>query len=149
MSDTTNPVAPAPAPAPTPTPAPAPAGIVITLTPDQLRTALQPLAADLGAAVPVIKNVIADVKAGGIAGALKDVPDVEKVGLALFNDGKAALPTIKAGVKSTEFWIVAGVLIVMTTFAAVGHPLPVDVDAVLGVVAGIYTAARSLVKKSA
>lgn len=153
MSDTTNtvvPTAPAPvAPATAATAAPVVVPIQVTLTPEQIQTALQPFLADLAKGVPVVEKVIADVKSGGVAGALKDLPAVEEEAQAIFTDVKAALPTIKAGIATTEFWVVAGVLGSIVGLSAAGHPLPINTDAVIGVVAGIYTAARSLVKKTA
>lgn len=113
------------------------------------KAALAPVVADLAAAVPTVKKVIADIKAGGIQGAIKDLPEIVAEGEKLAADVKAALPTIKAGWKTTEFWLVAGVLGVITGFASAGHPLPVEVDGLLIIASGIYAAVRGMVKKNA
>jgi hypothetical protein len=120
----------------------------VSPTPAETQAALAPLLKDAGAAVPIVKQVIADVKAGGIAAALKDLPAVTAEAEALYADVKLALPTIKAGYKTTEFWLVVGFLGTITGFAAAGHPLPVEADAILGAVIAVYTAVRALVKKA-
>lgn len=117
-------------------------------TPAETQVAFAPLWKDAAAGVPLVKQVVADIKAGGLASALKDLPAVTAEAEALYADVKAALPAIKAGYKTTEFWLVVAFAGTIAGFAAAGRPMPVDVDAILGAVIAVYTVVRALIKKA-
>jgi hypothetical protein len=76
------------------------------------------------------------------------LPKLISAGEKDWADVSAALPAIKAGYKTTEFWLVVAVGAGNFVYLkATGHPLPIDTNAVLGAVVAVYTAARALIKK--
>ena len=61
---------------------------------------------------------------------------------------KAAIPEIKAGYKSTEFWLVTGVAAGNVLYSVIaGKAFPLETNIVLVGVTTIYTVVRSLLKK--
>jgi hypothetical protein len=66
-----------------------------------------------------------------------------------WTDISAAIPSIKSGYKTTEFWLIVGLGLGNGIYAAIaGKALPFDLNAVLGAVIVVYTAARALTKTS-
>lgn len=121
--------------------APAPAAPVVT-------TQTAALVSEVGGDVSLVKAALAAYKSGGVkalAAALSaDVPEAER----LYQQVQAALPEIKAGYKTTEFWLTVGVLSANGIYAAVtGHALPLDTNVVLVALTSLYTVVRSIVKK--
>lgn len=111
---------------------------------------LQPLASDVAQDISLIKQVASDVKAGGVQAALKDIPQAVSLVETEYEDVKKALPLIKAGYKSTEFWLVLAFFLGNVAYTAfTGKNLPFDTDLVLGGVLAVYTAARGLIKTKA
>lgn len=105
---------------------------------------------DVVSAAALGKNVWAAYKASGMSGVSallgSVVTEVEKD----FTDIKAALPSIKVGYKTSEFWLIIGAVVANGIYLTVtGKTLPIDVNATLGAVIAVYTAARALVKGSA
>src|SRR4051812_26612298 len=72
---------------------------------------VQAMATDIIADAGIVKTLVADFKANGTKGLLAHLPDVVAAMEKDFTDVKAALPAIKAGYKTTEFWLVVGVLL--------------------------------------
>jgi hypothetical protein len=97
--------------------------------------------------VPLVKAAVAAEKAGGLGALSGQLPAAIAEGQKLVTDVQAALPEIKAGYKTTEFWIGAGVVALIGLSSLLGRPLSVETDAVLAAVSTIYIVARSLIKK--
>jgi len=130
----------------TPTPAPA----ETPPTPQEAQAALTPVMQDIADTMKLVKQVITDIKAQGATKAIAaDSPQMLAAATRGYADGKTAWPTIKAGYKTTEFWLVAGLLLANATLLAFGKTIPVSMDAVIGSVISVYAVIRSLVKGSA
>jgi hypothetical protein len=135
---------------PDPTPAPVPAPLSPAPAPNPVDPSVITAVQDVASDVPLAKQIITDFKTGGPAGAAKDLPQVLAALSSQLADFKAAVPAIKAGYKTTEFWLVLAVIAGNAGYVALTKKtLPIDVNVVLGAVVAIYTAARSLVKKPA
>ena len=109
---------------------------------------LQPLAADVQELATVITAAIAAYKTKGTTGltdlAPRIVDDVKKD----YQDVAAAMPVIKAGYKTTEFWLIAALLAGNGVYAGItGKVLPIDVNATIASLLGIYTVCRQILKK--
>lgn len=108
---------------------------------------LQNVADDLSADVKLVRDAITAYKTGGKTALIQTlsgaIPLVEKE----YADVQAALPTIKAGYKTTEFWLIVGTMLINGGYlAATGKAVPLDVNALLGALVGVYTVVRGLVK---
>jgi hypothetical protein len=117
---------------------------------DQEKSQLQVLLQDAGHSVETIQaaiNAIKLAKTGDRSALIALVPKVAEEAKKDFADVKAALPVIKAGYKTTEFWLVAGAGIITVMFQALGKPINFDVTAALSGLIGIYTVIRGLAKK--
>ena len=112
--------------------------------------AIKTVAQDLVDDAILAEAIIAAVKKSGVAGLVPLAPSLIAVGKKEYLDVKAAMPSIKAGYKTTEFWLTGGLVVgngLYTLFT--GHVLPVDLNVVLGGLVAIYTTARALMKKPA
>lgn len=108
------------------------------------------LFADLVAQVALVKKAIAAEKAGGPAALAGLVPEAVAAVQTDVKAFEAALPEIKAGCKSSEFWVTVGAAAAGAGYLAItGHDLPVNLTVLIGAVVGIYTAARSMLKAKA
>lgn len=112
---------------------------------------VQAAASDAIAAVQLGQAVIADVKKGGATAALVDLPSLITLLQRGYSDVKAAIPLIKTGYQTTEFWLTASVFVINGVYTAVTHGkvLPLDLNLVLGGIAAVYTFARSMAKSAA
>jgi hypothetical protein len=100
--------------------------------------------------VVLARQVAAAIKAKDLATLTKLAPEVARELGEDFAAVKAALPEIKAGYKTTEFWLTLGVLALNGGwFALKGEALPFDVNAVLSALVGVYAIVRGLTKKAA
>lgn len=109
---------------------------------------LQTLADAIGHDVSDVKTAIEASKTGGKAAFIAALPNLVIDAKATYEDVKAALPQIKAGYQTTEFWLTAGLCVGNAVYAGVtGKVLPFDLNVVLGGVIAVYTAIRGLVKK--
>ena len=112
--------------------------------------AVKTVAQDLVDDAALVHAIVAAVKKSGPAGLTPLAPGLIAAGEKDFADVKAALPAVKAGYKTTEFWLTGGVVLgngLYTLFT--GHVLPIELNVVLGGLVAIYTTARALVKKPA
>ncbi len=104
-------------------------------------TAIKTVATDVDTDVVLAINIIKALKSGDKAGALAQAETAIPLVSKQVQDFKAVMPVVKAGYKTTEFWI---------TVAFLGlnayKPLPMDVNAVIGTVVGIYTVVRGMIK---
>lgn len=111
---------------------------------------VQAVAQDALDAANLGKAVVNDAKSMSAMQAIfAHLPAIIAAGQKDIADVTAALPVIKAGWRTTEFWLAAGMFLGNSIYLMVtGHALPVDLNVVLGAVAIIYTAARSFVKSA-
>ena len=104
---------------------------------------------ELGDDLPLIRKAVAAIKAKDKAALLALAPELIKEAKEDFEAVRTAIPLAKAGFKTTEFWV-------LVVFGAVniwylnktGNPIPLEVNAVIGVVASVYTIVRALTKKA-
>lgn len=112
---------------------------------------MQKLVTDAVTAASTARQIAADTKQVGIVQALiKDAPALIPQVQQDIKDVRAALPVIKAGYATTEFWVVAASVAIIGFYPVVtGKPLAVDITVPLTGLAAVYTFARSLVKVKA
>ena len=110
---------------------------------------LAPLGTDAAQAVKDIQLLLATYKTGGLAGVGAKlatlVPDVEKT----YADVKTALPTIKTGYATTEFWITVVVDGIIAYLTAKGTVPAIDGTTAIAALTAVYTMVRALVKNKA
>lgn len=95
------------------------------------------------------KKVLVAYRTGGASAASALLGDVVSAIEKDYSDVKAALPSIKAGYKTTEFWLVVGVAVGNGLYTTItGKTLPIDLNIVLSGLVAVYAAARSLTKSS-
>ena len=113
------------------------------------QSALQAAAKEIGEDVALVKKAVAAYKTGGKKALMDMLPEIVAEVKDDIPGAKAVLTVGKAGYKTTEFWLVAGLLIANAVlFALNGKTLPFDVNATAGTLIGIYTAVRGMVKKT-
>lgn len=97
------------------------------------------------------KQIIADTKTVGIVQAvIKDAPALIPQIQQDIKDVQAALPIIKSGWQTSEFWsVVAGMLVIGGWKAVTGNPPPADVTVPIAGLISVYVFARSLIKAKA
>jgi len=112
---------------------------------------LKPLANDLQADVALVVQVVKAMKSqGAVAGITANASPIIAAVQQDVKDVEAALPAVKAGYKTTEFWMIAAFLGGNAIYVALtGKTLPIDFDAVTGTLIAIYTAFRNQAKKTA
>lgn len=107
------------------------------------------LVAELADDREIVLSAIAAYKAKGVAGLLSVLPGAlqelqEDVTAAI-----AAAPEIRAGYRTTEFWITSSVLAGNAIYIGVtGKSIPFDVNATATALAIVYIAARAIVKRA-
>ena len=110
---------------------------------------IKPLAEDIQHVVSVAVAAVKAYKAEGAGAIAKQAPQIVAEVEKDYEDAAKAGPAIKAGVKTTEFWLIAGFLAGNALYVGLtGKTLPVDVDAVLGTVLSIYAALRHVAKSN-
>ena len=118
-----------------------------TQTQEQLQAATQPLVNDAIQAEKEITALIAAYKAGGAGGVAALLPALAPEVETIYADVKTAIPVIKAGFQTSEFWIVLGVELAIGIYTLMGKVPPLDGASVMGALAGIYAVIRGLIKK--
>lgn len=109
---------------------------------------LKALGEELGDDAELIKKAFADYKAGGLKALSADLGDIVREVEEDFTAITAALPAIKAGYKTSEFWLILAVPLINTGyFAATGKVLPLDLNIVFATLVGLYTLVRGIIKK--
>jgi hypothetical protein len=107
----------------------------------------QTLIADLADDVTLGKQLVAAYKTGGKSAVLALLPNIASEAEKEFADVEAALPEIKAGYKTTEFWLMVALFAGNAVYLKLsGHALPLDVNATLATLTGIYTVVRGVMK---
>ena len=116
-------------------------------TTQQVQDAIQPLAADGVQLEKEIAAIIAAYKAKGASGAAALLPSLAPSLSKSWADVQTAMPTIKSGYKTTEFWITS-VAVGLTTYLTTTGKLTPDAGATLiGAVTAVYAVVRGLLKK--
>jgi hypothetical protein len=116
-------------------------------TPPQT-AATQALLADLTKDAAFIRQIVTAVKAGGAQAANPLIPDAVASVERTIQDALVAAPEIRRGYKTTEFWLVVGAVAGNMIYASVtGRPFPLEANATIVAVTGIYTVVRSLIKR--
>jgi hypothetical protein len=112
---------------------------------------LKPLANDLQVDVALVAQVVKAMKAqGAVAGITANAAPIIATSQQNVKDVEAALPVIKSGYKTTEFWLIAAFLCGNAIYVAVtGKTLPIDIDALTATVIAVYTGCRHQAKKAA
>lgn len=109
---------------------------------------LQALAGAIGHDVQDLRTAIAAYKSGGKAALLASLPNLVSDVQSTFSAVKTAIPQIKAGYKTTEFWLALGFLLTNTVYMIItGHSFPIDVTVPIAGVIAVYTFVRALAKK--
>ncbi len=114
--------------------------------------AIKNLVAAGGSAEQEIAKIVTAVKAakaGDKSQLFALLPEIVTEGKKDYAAFTAALPAIKSGYTTTEFWVCVVTAIATVVCNALGHPMPENVVIGLASLAGIYTFARTLVKKQA
>lgn len=118
------------------------------MTPEE-KTKFEKLITEAGDDLPLVKEALAAIKAKDKAALVALLPRIAaevKEDIAAVRD---ALPLIKEGYKSSEFWAVAGFTAANLWYLnKTGNPIPLDVNACIAAVVGVYTIIRGLVKKT-
>lgn len=87
------------------------------------------------------------IKTQGVLGVAAMAPRIASTIEKDIADVQAALPVIKAGYTTTEFWLSLAGLVFVTIWPLVTKsPMPLDVTVVVGAIISVYTAIRGLVK---
>lgn len=123
------------------------ADVIQTANTDTTKTLVRPVIDDVIKAEKHITALIAVYKATGVSGVAALLPALEPEVMQDYQDVKAALPTIKAGYKTTEFWIVVATCTGLGILTAMGKVPAVDGATIIGALTGIYAVVRGLIKK--
>lgn len=110
---------------------------------------IKPVADDIAQAEKEVAAIIAAYKSNGASGVAALLPALAPELQKDYADIKAAIPTIKAGYKTTEFWIVVAVCLGMSIMTMFGKVPTVDGATIVGALTGIYTMVRGLTKNAA
>lgn len=118
-----------------------------TATPqtDKTAAAINELAND----EQMVKDIIAAVKAKDWAKLTTMIPSVAQEASKDIAAVEEAIPEIKAGYKTTEFWLVAALLLFNAIYFDIrGVALGWDTNTAIGTVIGVYSIIRGVLKKS-
>ena len=119
-------------------------------TPTATDSSVNKLVSDVAPLASDIKAAIQAYTVGGIAAVAAQSPTLVPHVQAIVADVQAAAPAIKAGYKTTEFWLLVAFGVANAAVPLVtGKPLPFNTDASLAAVLAVYTTVRALLKKPA
>ena len=108
-----------------------------------LQTAENEIADDVKLVVEAVKLIRAKDKAGLVALAPKIFTEVKEDIAAI----KPAIPVIKAGYKTTEFWLISVLFAANAyVFQTTGKVLPFDINATFASLLAVYTPVRTAFK---
>jgi hypothetical protein len=117
-----------------------------TLEPVATEAALKDIVKDIAFA----RQIVAAIKSGGVQAAASLIPDAVAAVDRTVKDVEAALPEIKAGYKTSEFWVTIGSMALVLGYETIaGKELSTNATVLVGAVVTIYTAARTLFKAKA
>ncbi len=115
---------------------------------EQDQASLKNAAAEIADDVVLARKLAADAKAKGWKVALTE--NAPAIVAELKEDiaaARAAAPIVKAGYKTSEFWIVVVAIVGVVGAHAIGKPLPWQESLIIGTLAGAYALVRGFVKK--
>lgn len=124
---------------------------IATTTPTSTPTAeqIKPVIDDIQADITLGLALVKAYKSNGLNGVSAQAPQVVAAAEKTYQDFVAELPAIKAGYKTTEFWLIAAVLIGNAAYSMVtGKTLPLDVNVLSGTLVSIYAAIRTISKSN-
>lgn len=108
---------------------------------------IKPLADDAVQAEKEITALIAAYKSNGASGVAALLPALAPEIKKDWQDIQAAIPTIKAGYKTTEFWITTVVCTAFAVLGAMGKVPSVDAMSLIAALSGVYAVIRGVMKK--
>lgn len=121
--------------------------VVPVLSQAQIQAATQPIVDDAIQTEKEIASLVAAYKAHGVSGISALLPALYTTAQKDFKDVEVALPVVKEGWKTTEFWIVVGVILIEGYFTITGKETPFQTSEVLTVIGSAYALARGQAKK--
>lgn len=144
------PTAPTPAPATVPLPAPAPVPVPPVAVQAAIQQQATELTQDMINTLAIGKRFIEAEKAGGIKAIAEefghDLPQLQQVA----GDLIAAVPAIKSGWKTSEFWLALALMLMNAAcLVKTGAVLPLEANASLGGMIAAYAGSRSYTKANA
>jgi hypothetical protein len=111
---------------------------------------LQTLGNEIADDIELGKRVVAAYRQGGKGAVLALLPEVIREAQEDFSAVTAAAPIIKAGWRTTEFWLVAIFIVANLALSAwKGVSVPTEVNVAVGAVIAAYVAVRGIVKARA
>jgi hypothetical protein len=111
------------------------------------QTKLQTLGSEVADDIELGKRLAKAYREGGKGAALALLPDVIREAQEDFSAVTSALPVIKAGWRTTEFWLVTLFIVANLVFVAwKGVAIPTEVNVAIGAVLAAYVAVRGLIK---
>ena len=117
---------------------------------DSIDPSVSKLVGDAGIAAKDIKDGIDAYKSGGFPAVAALSPTLVPHIRDIVSDVKDAVPAIKTGYKTTEFWLIVAFGIANAIVPVItGKPLPFSVDGSLAAVLSIYAIVRAILKKGA
>jgi hypothetical protein len=115
------------------------------VTPEQIKPVIDDVQADIALGLALVKAY----KANGVSGATAQAPAVIAAVEKTEEDASAALPVIKAGYKTSEFWLVAILLAFNAVYTTVaGKALPLNVNILSGALVSVYAGLRTVAKSA-
>lgn len=117
---------------------------------DEEKKVIENAVREAGEDYVAISNAVKAYKKDGAKGLIKELPGV----LEELKDDKeivaALVPIAKAGYKTTEFWLVVGVLVLNGLYPLfTGKALPIDANVAMSSLVAVYSVARSFIKGKA
>ncbi len=109
-------------------------------------TAIKPVVTDIANDVTIALKLLNDYKTKGKSALIEDAPQVIQSVKQTVTDVEAALPTIKAGYKTTEFWLIILFFGWNAYVVATGKPLPIVDDITVGTLITTYMSFRHIQK---
>jgi len=101
--------------------------------------------------VSIAKALIAAIKANGVAGAVAQAPAVIAAVEQDIADVTAAIPVIKAGYQTTEFWfglLACALIASLAKFTSLPASSMVAVSSAIAALAAVYTVVRGMAKST-
>jgi hypothetical protein len=118
------------------------------LTALQIQSATQPLLDDAVQTEKEVASLVAAYRAHGVAGVAALVPALAQTAGKDYEDVATAVPAIKSGWRTSEFWVIIGIGLVDLYFGVTGKETPTTVTEILTVLGAAYGVSRGITKKA-
>lgn len=121
------------------------------VTPTTVDPKVQAVLTDAVATEKLAVAIVQAFKTQGMAGAAAQLPVAVGVVEKDIADETAAIPVVKAGLKTSEFWISAlsaGAITVLGAYTKLPPATLITISSALGAIAAVYTVVRGMVKSS-